>query len=230
MVHNPRLFTQAESTDALTSHADLLPTMLGLAGADVGRLSRHLKTTHTEVREFPGRDLSPLLLGERKPESYRRPLYFMADDEPTRGAFQFTQGGVMYQPVIQPCHLETVVAQLPTGPAGSMQQWKYTRYFDNPDFWSDPGVQDVQSLTTGRQDQAGEKVTTTTVKTQPVADQIEVYNVTEDPTELRNLARDPQRAGVVGRLAQLLADQRQQRRLTPSIRRRKQGIPGGIGV
>ena len=230
MVHNPRLFPRAKTTGALTSHADLLPTMLGLAGADIGRLSRRLKATHTEVRDFPGRDLSPLLLGERKASSYRRPVYFMADDEPTRGAQQYTQSGLMYTPVIQPCHVETVVAQLPTGPRGAAQQWKYTRYFDNPDFWSDPGVQDVQSFTTGRQDAAGEKVTTTKVKTVPVADQIEVYNVTEDPTELNNLARDGARASVVGELAQLLADQRKEKRLGARIRKRLQGIPGGIGV
>ncbi|WP_338148624.1 sulfatase-like hydrolase/transferase [Brevibacillus humidisoli] len=35
IIHNPRLFSGRESVDMLTSHVDLLPTMLGLAGIDV---------------------------------------------------------------------------------------------------------------------------------------------------------------------------------------------------
>ncbi|MCU0278467.1 MAG: sulfatase-like hydrolase/transferase [Candidatus Nanopelagicales bacterium] len=230
IIHNPALFPKARATDALTSHADLLPTMLGLAGADIAALRKRLKRTHTEVRTFPGRDLSPLLLGERKPGSYRAPAYFMTDDEPTRGANSYTVRGTMYRPVIQPCHLETVVAQLATGPDGALEQWKYSRYFDNPAFWSQPNVQDVQTFISGRDDQPGEKVATTTVKTQAVADQIEVYNLTKDPTELRNLASDPASAPTVNRLAGILRDERKAKRLAPRLRKRDPGIDAGIGV
>ena len=40
--------------------------------------------------------------------------------------------------MIQPNHIETVVTYLPTGPDGAMEKWKYSRYSDSPQFWSDP--------------------------------------------------------------------------------------------
>lgn len=228
--HNPALFPKAQQTDVLTSHADLLPTMLGLAGANVKALRQRLKQTHTQVRAFPGRDLSPLLLGEKPASRYNQPQYFMSDDEPTRGSQQVSFKNQMYSPVAQPCHLETVVAALPTGPSGANQQWKYTRYFDNPSFWSSPDVQDVQTIIDGNLSAAGTKTATTTVKTVPVPDQIEVYNTSADPTELTNLANHPAAAATVSQLAALLKAQRQTKRLEPLTLDRETGLAGGIGV
>ena len=45
-----------------TSHVDLLPTLLGLAGANESELAESLKATHTEVHPLPGRDLSGLVI------------------------------------------------------------------------------------------------------------------------------------------------------------------------
>lgn len=228
--HNPTVFPKESSTEVLTSHADLLPTMLGLAGANVKSLRRRLRKSHTQVRAFPGRDLSPLLLGERKPKKYRQPVYFMTDDEPTRGENQVAVNGFMYRPVTEPCHLETVIAHLPTGSGGSLEQWKYTRYFDNPEFWSDPGVEDVQSYTEGQVDRAGEKTTTVTVKKTPVPDQIEIYNMTRDPTEMNDLSRDDAISSTRQQLRDLLAQERAAKRLKPKEYRRDPGAPGGVGV
>ena len=228
--HNPSLFPKAKATDVLTSHADLLPTMLGLAGADMKKVRRQLKRTHTQVREFPGRDLSGLLLGEKKPDRYKQPVYFMTDDEPTRGANQETTTGVMYAAVTQPCHVETVIAKLPTGPNGAPEQWKYNRYWDNPAFWSVPGVRDVVTMIEGNVNTPGDKQATTTVKTTPVPDQVEVYNMTKDPTEMNDLARDSRFRDQIAELAALLVDQRDAKRLEPRIRRREPGVPGGVGV
>lgn len=50
VIQNPELFPQSRSTDALTSHADLLPTMLGLAGVDIQAVQRRLRKTHTGPR------------------------------------------------------------------------------------------------------------------------------------------------------------------------------------
>ena len=230
--HNPSLFPQAHQSDVLTSHADLLPTMLGLAGVNLASVRRKLRKTHTQVRNFPGRNLAPLLKGKRQASHYRQPQYFMSDDEPTRGSVQLAFTGQMYRPVVQPCHLETVVAWLPTGAGGASEQWKYTRYFDNPQFWSNPNVEDVQNFTTGKNNTATppDKVTTTTVKTTPVPDEIEVYNVTTDPTEQNDLASDSAVAGTVNQLAALLAQQRAAKRLVPLTLNRDPGIRGGIGV
>lgn len=213
--HNPVLFPKARSLDVLTSNADLLPTMLGLAGADVPRLARRLARSHTQVRPLVGRDLSPLLLGERRAERYDTPQYFMTDDEISRGDNQVSALGNMYRPVAQPCHVETVIAKLPTGPDGALERWKYSRYWDNPQFWSTPGTQDVQTFIDGPLAQPGDHVATVTVKTAAVADEIEVYNLARDPLELANLAADPASASPVATLAELLVQQRTAKRLAP---------------
>jgi choline-sulfatase len=73
---------------------------------------------------------------------------FLADDDPSRGLNQDNWTGIPYYSVIQPNHIETVIARL------NGKVWKYTRYFDNPQFWSTPGDPDAnlppQSTATGR--------------------------------------------------------------------------------
>lgn len=230
---NPALFPNPVETDVLTSHADLLPTMLGLAGLRERDLRRRLRRTHTDVRPLVGRDLTPLLLGRRTPKRYHfSAQFFMTDDQVATGPNNIAPNGTMYAPVAQPSHLETVIAMLPTGPAGAPERWKYTRYFDNPDFWSSPGKQDVQTIIHGIVAKAGNKTATTTVKTTPEPDQIEVYNVSTDPTEMNNLASNSAYASTVGELKNLLDAERKKKRLSPRPTPRYDGVPpsGGIGV
>src|ERR1022692_445714 len=49
IVHNKKLFSGRESLSEITSHADLLPTLLGLAGIDAAKAQDTLKKTHNEV-------------------------------------------------------------------------------------------------------------------------------------------------------------------------------------
>lgn len=228
--HNKTLFPAADGTDTPTSHADLIPTMLGLAGVNQKKVRRKLRETHTQVRRLPGRDLSPLLLGERSAAQYRQPVYFMTDDQVTRGMENIAVNQTYYRPVVQPGHVETVIAQLATGSRGELEQWKYSRYFDNPDFWSSPGQKDIFTLIDGPVGKPGTKSATTTVKTEPLADQIEVYNVSQDPTEMSNLAADPASADTIAQLRILLEEQIKLKRLTPTRQKRDSGPPGGIGV
>ncbi len=230
VINNPVLFPEGRDTDVLTSHADLIPTMLGLAGVDPKNLQKQLRATHTQVRPLPGRDLTPLLLGEKPPKRYNAPQYFMTDDMVSSGFYNTAPSGMQYAPVVQPAHVETVIAYLPTGKGGAKEQWKYSRYFDNTAFWSSPGTKDVFTIVKGLANQAGDHEAVTTVKTTPVADQIEVYNVTLDPTEMTNLADDPASAATVARLQKLLNGQRKKKRLQPKTLPRYQGPPGGIGV
>ena len=53
-------------------------------------------------------------------------------------------------------------------------------------------------MTNGIPSQAGTHVTTTTVKTEPLPDEIEVYNTNRDPTEMDNLAGSSGNAGCCG--------------------------------
>jgi choline-sulfatase len=225
LFHNPTLFPKRSTSDELTSHADLLPTMLGLAGLDEKVIARRLRNTHTQVRPLVGRDLSGILLGERSPNSLsKESVYFMTDDQPFKGAQQVSALGLTYQPVVQPNCVETVVSYLPTGPDGSRQRWKYSRYWDNPQTWTTPNVQDVQTFVPGRINVPGPRVAETTVKNfnptggqiAPPADQFELYNVTEDPAEMDNLYGNSTYSGVQALMAKELNRQRSEKRLTPT--------------
>jgi choline-sulfatase len=225
VVHSPTLFPEGATTDLLTSHADLLPTMLGLAGLDEEVLRTRLRQTHTQVRELPGRDLSAALLGDVTWEDVSDvPQYYMSEDEPSKGIQQIAWNGVNYAAVAQPNHIETVVATLPTGPDGAKERWKYTRYWDNPAFWTSPNSQNVETITSGRFNTPGPKTATTNVKAaQPSAgqvppppDEFELYNVSADPAELSNLFGVAAWAQVQSTMATLLDEQRRRKRLEPT--------------
>jgi choline-sulfatase len=233
LVHNPTLFAGSEATDALTSHADVLPTLLGLAGLDQRALRKRLAKTHTEVHPLVGRDLSGLVLGETDAASVDAPVYFMTDDEVSRGEQQVSTDHHMYRSVIQPNHLETVVANLPTGPGGAGEKWKYTRYFDTPQYWSQPrdappagdvvprrleDGKDVVRLVGGNVQRAGAHGAQITVKRKPADEQIEAYNLAHDPLELTNLAvsREPHVRTTLKQLRALLEEQCSKKRRTPA--------------
>ena len=221
VVHSPVLFDRAEQSDVMTSHADLIPTMLGLAGLDEGVLNKELRKTHTEVQPLVGRDLSGYILGENDGVKYRaESVYFMTDDQIFKGTNALSWAGTQYAPVAQPASIEAVFMTLPTGPAGQQEVWKLARYFDNPEYWTTPNVQDVQTLIRGVVNQPGKKFGETTVKTMnptagqigPAPDQWELYCSSRDPMELDNLygnpAFGPQLAIMVAELNQQSARKR----------------------
>ncbi|WP_449540294.1 sulfatase-like hydrolase/transferase [Ferdinandcohnia sp. Marseille-Q9671] len=223
IIHSPKLFPERKSTTMLTSHVDILPTLLGLANVDINKVQEELRNDHSEVHPPVGRDLTPLLRGNSEFFRADEPIYFMTDDDVTRGLNQTTNSGQPYNSVIQPNHLETVIAYLPTGVKRKNELWKFTRYFDNPQFWSEPGVED-QVTTIESQvpvtDDVVISVSKITTKTEPVEDQYELYNITKDPLEQENLAH-PKYATIESRFAQtlltgLLNEQRNQKRLTPT--------------
>jgi choline-sulfatase len=217
IVYNEKLFPKPRQIDTLTSHIDIVPTLLGLAGIDPEPIRRHLSVDHSDARPFVGRNLTPLLLGQVSQASVNDPLYFMTDDDPSRGPNQDNWTGIATNSVVQPNHIETVIARLDDGSGPKV--WKYTRYFDNIQFWSSPDTpEDVIQL------QKGQIPTTegtspilyeVTVKFTPKGDEFEMYNVTDDPMELANLHNDPRYAAEQSTLAGLLQQQCAQKRLTP---------------
>lgn len=222
VIHSPVLFDKPESVHMLTSHVDVIPTLLGLAGLDPVFLQQALRSDHTEVHSLVGRDLSPLITGRGVPERAGEPIYFMTDDDVTRGANQVSTAGRPYRSVIQPNHIEAVVAELTVD--GAQQVWKYARYYDNPQFWSDPGCTDSvrrcmpNRMNVGSADTV--EVCLTTVKQTPVREQYELYNLTADPLELVNLANPANRTVQSQAIQQIMADLLQQqclqKRLAPS--------------
>ncbi|AST91036.1 arylsulfatase [Sutcliffiella cohnii] len=196
IIHSPKLFSKRTTTDALTSHVDVLPTLIGLAGLDVDVLQKKLTKSHTEVRPFVGRDLSSLVKGNRECPRVEEPLYFMTDDDFTKGLNQTTVTGQPYESVVQPNHIEAVITKLETGENNQKEIWKYARYFDNPQF-SDG-------------------------KDSSVPDEYELYNLTKDPLEERNLANKAfateESRTIQQVLEKLLEEQSKEKRLYPRVK------------
>ncbi|RKP50158.1 DUF229 domain-containing protein [Cohnella endophytica] len=217
VIHNRRLFPQYDSLHSPTSHMDLVPTMLGLANIDLEEVQRGLQRRFSEVHPFVGRDLAPYILGHNQATLADEPIYFMTDDDVTRGQRQISPLGKAYSSVVQPNHIETVIATLYRN--GARESWKLSRYFDNVQFWSDPGVKDVTVQQIGGA--AGEPYShcVASVKTQPIQDEYELYNLTEDPCETRNYAHSAWATEDIRRIqhwmASLLEEQRNQKRLSP---------------
>jgi choline-sulfatase len=212
---NPRL-PQGTTVDTLTSHVDVLPTLLGLANLDAASLLASLTTDHTEARELVGRNLAGLVTGTASAASLETPIYFMTDDDAARGI----DGNNFYgltTAVIQPNHLDAVITRI------GNEVWKYTTYYDDPNFWTVPPTQDIvnqPNLPTPPQPGTYTRPFTVTVKNQPVPPETrdsELYNLSTDPMELTNLVFD-NRAAIVAiknTMISLLQEQRNRKRLTP---------------
>ena len=104
---------------------------------DVKKIRQMLAVNHSDALPFVGRDLSSLILGEADPASVNDPVYYMTEDDPTRGLHMNRRIGVGYNPIVEPAHVETVIARLDDG-----HLWKFSRYFDNPQYWSSPAPRD----------------------------------------------------------------------------------------
>lgn len=223
IIHSPKLFTEAKENTMLTSHVDIVPTLLGLANIDVGVIQEKLKKDHSEVHPFVGRDLSPLLHNNLAISRANEPLYFMTDDEVTKGLHQVNPLGETYDSVIQPNHIETVITKLPTGKNKTEETWKYSRYFDNPQFWSEPNIEDSVTEQKGETKMTEEKeisLCMTSTKTHSVPDEYELYNLTRDPFEEINLAHPEHETTESKMIQRVLTDvlkgQRKQKRLYPN--------------
>jgi len=218
IVSNPVLFPQPKSQTVPTSHIDIVPTLLGLAGLDADNLRQNLAATHTEARPLVGRNLAPLVLEQTAPAQIETPIYFMTDDDPSRGENQKNFVGIAYDSVAQPNHIECVVARLDN------KLWKYTRYFDNPQFWSNPGtpgtlgVKDVVLKPVSPfPEPPGQIIVQYLKRTKfhPEPEEFEMYNLSDDPMELDNLAGNPLHLATQARLRDLLTEQCAQKRLKP---------------
>lgn len=218
IIWNPHLFPTPRTINNLTSHVDLLPTLLGLAGYSSDSLLPTVAQDHSDALPLVGRDLSPFLRGEVNAASVNEPLYFMTDDDPSRGLNQDNWTGIGVNSVQQPNHVETVIANL----NGSV--WKLSRYFDNPQFWSDPGpvpdnstkdVVELQLESTPDTDGVSVIPFQVTVKHTPRPDEHEMYNVSADPLEQSNLYGDGIHTAQQNLLSGLLDQQRCAKRLTP---------------
>jgi arylsulfatase A-like enzyme len=161
LVRGPGITPRPDGLDIATSHVDVLPTLLGLAGVDVAAVVPEVAEQHVETHHLVGRDLSGVLTGATAADPYDEPVYFMTDDQISRGDRQrnlLTQEP--YDAVAAPSRVESVLARIATGPAGEPELWKLTRYFDR-------------------------------VHEQTADDEWELHDLARDPEERVNLALDP---------------------------------------
>ena len=114
LVAGPGVDASAPGVRVPTSHVDVVPTLLGLAGVDVEAAAALLALDHVEIQALPGRDLAPLLRGSTVDGDVDAPVYFMTEDQISRGlrtTNRFT--GTPYEPVGEPCKVESVVCNRP---------------------------------------------------------------------------------------------------------------------
>lgn len=186
----------ARSIDALTSHADLLPTLLGLAGIDAEAAAREVAKSHGETRRLVGRDLANVVRGESH-IPLGEPVYFMTNDDVAQGLSQIT-GRRQWHNVLPPNQVEAIVVEID----GVL--WKYVH--------SSQDVLAYANITNPTLNQIQRAYTS-------VPDQYEQYNLSLDPTEVRNLAwpghETAESTAVLPRLKALLAEQRKTKRLIP---------------
>jgi arylsulfatase A-like enzyme len=203
VVSNPVLFDGQKHSQALSSHVDVIPTMLGLAGIDPGQAAARLAASHSEVHPLVGADLSELVRSGGARGNGDTALYFMTDDEVSEGLDDVNPRGNPIVPVAEPCHVETVITHL-AGDDGELQLWKYSRYYSNPRFWGGAGNPDQAFAP---QPEGGPA-------------EFELYNLSEDPLETVNLAgfhgqaRAPEE--VIKALQSALLAQRRRKRLRPT--------------
>ncbi len=186
--------TRARTVTAPTSHVDLVPTLLSAAGVDVDAVAAELAESFSEVHPLPGRDLMPVVDGA--PADDARAVYLMTRDNVLEGdtgasgvarALKLTSNPPAPLRIRIPAHtaanFEGMVVRVDdddaTGGAGHL--WKLVRSFDDPGTWTEPGVRHLAA------DGMGGPV----YRSDPLDDQWELYDLSDDPAEARNRWADP---------------------------------------
>jgi arylsulfatase A-like enzyme len=202
LVRGPGVAATPQGVHTPTSHVDLLPTLLGLAGIDVERAAAAVAVEHDETQPLPGRDLSPVLRGSTTADTLAEPLYFMTEDDVSRGLTPTSiVNGQAYEPVPYPAHVESVITSLPTGAGDASELWKLNHYYERLDEF----------------DQA-HGLPANPFAPPPAEAAWELHNLTSDPEERRNRATED--APVLADMRGILDEQRERKRRLPHLRNR----------
>ena len=200
LIAGPGIATGGEGVTIPTSHVDLIPTLLGLAGIDVEQAAAGVAARHDEAHPLAGRDLSGMAHGTSDPASIESPIYFMTEDDVTRGATQVNIiSGATFEPVSPPVNIESVLTTLPTGEGGGRELWKLNHYYERLDDWY-----------------AAQGMVTNPFMAPATEPEWELHNLTIDPEERHNRAFDDPAA--VSRMKSVLEKERDAKRLIPTLR------------
>lgn len=185
----------ATVADMPTSHVDLVPTLLAAAGIDEATLGDSLRSTFSEVHPLPGKNLMPVVDGEVQPDA-NRVVYAMTRDHILEGDSGLSALGRAFD---DPTMLIEVLPSVATNIEGIVTRaadghmWKLVRTFDDPTTWTQPGV--AQLTAQGH-------------RTQQLADQYELYDLTEDPIEADNRWSHEDASSVLAELSVTLEAER----------------------
>lgn len=180
----------------ITSNVDVFPTLLGLCNIDEKKCLSIFKKTHTDARRLVGRDLSRLILNGEKLEN--KPVLFITNDNPFNGGNMTTVTGRSYIEIPQPTNIQTVITYL-TDNKGNKELWKYSRYYDDPKYWSTPFIQNKTQVKNKEIDEDPGRNTRyqviknsiiSLIKDTPNDEEFEMYNLTKDPFEQYNLCNE----------------------------------------
>jgi choline-sulfatase len=230
MISNPVMFPSGVQNNNLVTQVDVVPTVLGLCGLEEEAL-RETFTQFTDPQPLVGRDLSGLVKGTTPPSEVTDPVYYYTEDEISVGLDQDNWYGFPYNSVIQPNNVETVFNFM------DGKLWRLSRFYENPQYWSDPSNTPGcgTSIVNGQLPKNNPPGTYTipvqqVVKTSPEPDQWEMYNITDDPTELHNLYNNPAFAGTQSVLADMLSQLACEKRLQPNVPNPWTEVPPGAPV
>ncbi len=200
LVAGPGIDAAPDGVAIPTSHVDLIPTLLGLAGIDRDLAATGVAAHHDEAQPLPGRDLSAVIRGSVDPGTLESPIYFMTEDDVTRGITQTNiLTGTPFDPVAPPTNIESVLATLGTGDGGAAELWKLNHYYERLDEWSTAQGMAPNPF-------AG-----------PAAEPVyELHNLTTDPQERHNLADS--RVDVRSEMTSVLDAERDTKRRLPALR------------
>ncbi len=200
LVRGPGIVPTPEGISVPTSHVDLLPTLLGLAGVDIEEAAAGVAQHHEEAQPLPGRDLSDLLYGTSTGSDVAAPIFFLTEDDVTKGLNQQNiLSGTPFDSVEPPGRIESVISLLPTGEDGTEELWKLNHYYERIDAWyADKGFAPNPFAA-------------------PAADPVfELHNLTADPEERRNRVGDA--GAVLDKMKSVLDSERDAKRLVPQHR------------
>lgn len=180
--------------ELLSSHVDVLPTLLGLAGLDAAALAGRLAARHTEAQPLVGRDLSAALRGGVCDDAA---IYFMSEDEVTEGLDATSAIGRGYEPVAEPAKVEAALARIDLGEGPRL--WKIARAYERSQI-GDPAE----------------------ASRRPGREEFELYDLDADPLETDNRAEpgllDREARPAWRRMSEILAEVRARKALHPKLR------------
>ncbi len=205
--------TTATAIEAMaTCHVDVLPTLLAAAGIDASAVQAGLAERFSEVHALPGRDLMGVVAGTEAPDP-ARVVYLLTRDAMLEGdtgasGVARARGMTEHPPAplrIQlPAHVGTnvegVVTTVPEAAVagGGGHRWKLVRTFDDPATWTEPHLRHLAATGPGGP----------AYRTEPLPDQWELYDLTDDPIEAVNRWDDPGALAVFDYLRGTLAAER----------------------